>query len=189
VALLAVARGSSHEEAARRAGCSVNTVRRRVAEEHVVVMRSRTPRVNALIIDERIEIQIGVELGETNAEIGRRVGRPRGTIGRELARCGPDRRRYRAFAAQEHADQAARRPKVAGSCSVHSCGRRCSPSCVRWSPEQVSCRLRRDHPDDPQWWVSPEAIYQALYVQARVSCARSSLLACVRAGSDAAPKR
>ncbi|MCC8250632.1 IS30 family transposase, partial [Saccharothrix luteola] len=37
----------------------------------------------------------------------------------------------------------------------------------RFSPEQISRRLRRDHPDRPEPHVSTETIYQALYVQGR----------------------
>lgn len=181
VALLEVARGATMEDAARRAGCSLNTVRRRVVDEHVVVMRERRPRANALTVDERIEIQIGIELGETNAAIGRRVGRPRGTVGREITLNG-GRDSYRAFRAQERADQAARRPKDRWFVQrpwlwaevLEALGE-------GWSPEQITGRLRRDHPDDPQWWVSPEAIYQALYVQARGEL-RKELAKCLRTG-------
>ncbi len=50
-----------------------------------------------------------------------------------------------------------------------------------WSPEQISNRLRLDFPDDDAMRISPEAIYQSLYVQGRGALKRE-LTACQRTG-------
>lgn len=50
-----------------------------------------------------------------------------------------------------------------------------------WSPEQIAGRLPIDFPDDDSMRISPEAIYQALYVQSR-GALRRDLTACLRSG-------
>jgi len=50
---------------------------------------------------------------------------------------------------------------------------------LRHSPQQIAKRLRLDFPDDPEMWVSPEAMYQAIYVQGRGSL-RRELHQCLR---------
>jgi IS30 family transposase len=144
------------------------------------VLRERTPRAGALSLEGRFEIQIGIRLGEDDATIAARIGRHRGTVGREIKANG-DRRSYNAVSAQDRADEAARRPKP------HWWEKR--PwlwdhvvELLReqtWSPQSIARRLRADHPDEPQWWVSHEAIYQAIYLQARGEL-KKELLRCLR---------
>jgi IS30 family transposase len=155
-------------DAGLEAGVSAWTVHRYVHEYGVVALRERKPRANALSIDERELIMLGVAAGDSDAVIGRRLGRHRGTVGREI-RAGGGRRKYRAYRAQDRTDRAARRNRgpwwvtrswlwdIVWELLVTE----------TWSPEQVAGVLKRDHPDDPEWWVSHESIYQALYVQAR----------------------
>src|SRR3712207_4807112 len=50
-----------------------------------------------------------------------------------------------------------------------------------WSPEQIARRLRLDFPEDETMRISPEAIYQALYMQSR-GALRRELTACLRTG-------
>ena len=50
-----------------------------------------------------------------------------------------------------------------------------------WSPEQISNRLKVDFPDDETMRISPEAIYQALFIQGRGALKRE-LVACLRTG-------
>jgi IS30 family transposase len=51
-----------------------------------------------------------------------------------------------------------------------------------WSPEQIARRLPVDFPDDETMRISPEAIYQALFVQSR-GALRRKLTACLRTAS------
>ena len=180
-ALWAVAGGATHLEAARVAGMSGSSVGRYALDHGVRVLRERNRRPGVLGIEEREQILVGIQRGQTNASIARTLGRHRGTIGREIAANG-GRGDYRAFRAQNRADDLARRPRrpwtqqrpwlwVAVQALVRA----------RWSPDQIATRLRRDHPDDPQWWVSHEAIYQALYVQAKGEL-RKEVAACLRSG-------
>jgi IS30 family transposase len=49
------------------------------------------------------------------------------------------------------------------------------------SPEQISRRLRKQFPDDPEMQVSHETIYQSIYVQGR-GALRRELAVCLRTG-------
>jgi len=164
--LVAVSRGASLEEAAQLAGVHRNTVWRWVGEQSVVVLRDRKQRDGALTQCEREEIMLGVDRDDTDSEIARRIGRPRGTVGREIARNG-GREKYRAFGAQARADEEARRDKPRWFEERPELWEHVIElmRTKTWSPRSIAKRLRRDHPDEPEWWVSHEAIYQAIYVQ------------------------
>jgi len=181
VALRAVAGGASYRAAAEVAGISERSVCRYANDHGVGVMRAPSTRANALTINDREEITIGITRGDSDAVIAARVGRHRSTVWREI-HAGGGREHYRAWRSQRRADDA---------------GRRCRPGwtqtrpwlwdqvqewlALRWSPRQIAQRLRHDHPDEPQWWVSHESIYQAIFVQARGEL-RKELAACLRSG-------
>jgi IS30 family transposase len=147
-----------------------------------------------LCFGERIEIQVGVGRGESLRSIGMRLGRSPSTIKRELdanVRNRHDGRRsgyrrkeafgarrsgntaavgYQAVAAQYGAEQRARRPKLTKLATDDRLRAEVQTRLeLRHSPTQIATRLRRDFADNPEMWVSHEAIYQAIYVQGRGS--------------------
>lgn len=181
-ALVAVARGAKVEDAAAAVGVHASTLRGRIDAQGVVMLRERKHRPNALSLEEREEILIGIKDDESDADIARRLGRHRGTIGREI-RAGGGRVAYRPCLAQARTDDNAQRPKQrwfeekpwlwqqALGMMRHD----------TWSPQAIARRVREAHPDQPEWWVSHEAIYQAVYLQARGEL-RKELLRCLRSG-------
>jgi IS30 family transposase len=117
--------------------------------------------------EERENIRVGLAERRSSASIARELGRSVSTVTREVARNG-GRERYRAFAAHQQARRRARRPKAYKlelNRKLAACVRKGLRK--RWSPEQISRKLRQEHPDDPSYWVSHETIYQSLFVQGR----------------------
>ncbi len=181
-ALAGVAGGTPVKKAAADAGVGESTVRAWMHAHGVVMLRTRTPRKDALSLAEREEVRAGIVAGHSDAEIARRLGRHRGTIGREIA-ANHGRVSYRAHLAQRRADDLAHRPKPAWIESRRWLWDEVQQilRTEQWSPEQIARRLHRDHPREPQWWVSHEAIYQAVFVQAKGEL-RKELAACLRSG-------
>ena len=125
-----------------------------------------------LTVEQREEIAVLHAAEVSKAEIARRVGCHKSTVGRELVRGStvfPDRRpRYRAITAQLAADRRAQRVrggKLAGNPRLHEKVQDLLED--ELSPEQISAQLKIDFPDDAEMRVSHETIYRALYVQGR----------------------
>ena len=146
------------------------------------VSDERRRRPGALGPEQREQVRLGIAAGEADAEIARRIGCHRGTVGREVAANG-GREHYQAYAAQLRAEQNARRPRPGWTEARPELWEEVQRllRTKKWSPEQVAARLRRDHPDEPAWWVSHEAVYQAVFVQAKGEL-RKELAACLRSG-------
>ncbi len=116
-------------------------------------------------------------------QIAARLGRAASTITRELARnADPRSGAYQPERAHRLAWERQRRPKPS-RLSRNPALRGVVQGLLdcRCSPEQAAGRLKVLYPDDPAMRVSPETIYQSLYVYPR-GALRRELRACLRTG-------
>jgi IS30 family transposase len=173
--LCVVERARAADELRQGAGVAVVAVRfgvsertvHRIRDHDALVRRRRSHSGFRLRFEERVEIQMRCEEGQSVRKIAGAIGRSASTVCRELARNG-GRERYRAQRAEARAQVWARRPKpgkLAGSPVLR--GEVLAWLRRRWSPEQIAATLKRDHPDDRGMQISHESIYRALYVQSR----------------------
>jgi transposase, IS30 family len=159
--------GASLKGLAAQFGCSVRTVARIRDEAVLLGLRAGHSRLR-LSFEERERILVGVVRGESDSEIARAIGRHRSTVGREIKRTCVRRWKYRPLAAERRRAVRALRPKpgkLAGNRRLLAAVEQ--GLLERWSPEQISARLKAEFPDDRGMRISHETIYRALYVQSR----------------------
>jgi IS30 family transposase len=122
-----------------------------------------------LVREDREEILSGLAAGMDEKAIAASMGRDKSTVSREVAANG-GRLLYRPSSAQRRSESAASSRKAGRTrlaadgrlrSAVHSMLR------ARLSPNQVSKRLAMVYPDDMTKRISPEAIYQHIYVLPR----------------------
>ncbi|MDZ7917441.1 MAG: IS30 family transposase [Rhodococcus sp. (in: high G+C Gram-positive bacteria)] len=128
--------------------------------------------------------------GESMRAIARTLGRSASTISRELTRNTATVVGYLPYAAHRSAVSRRRRPQER-KLELHSDLKSYVAVNLqnRWSPEQISHRLRKDFPDDQEMRVSTETIYQAIYVQGRGALKREIASAMRRGRTTRKPRR
>ncbi len=138
-----------------------------------------------LSLDDRIEIKLGLERGETFAVIGARIGRHRSAVSREIKAAERGRDGYRPTEAHARAVQRWKRHKDTKlALNPVLCARVVDGLERLWSPQQIAQRLRVEFGDDRSMHISHETIYRSLYVQGRGEL-RRELAACLRTGRAA----
>jgi IS30 family transposase len=178
-----VAGGMRADDVAREVARSARSVQRVIRDAGGVARRLEwDPSPARLSAAERETTRAGLDAGDSYRAIATRLGRAPSTISREVNANG-GRADYQGWRAHRRASDLARRPKVA---KLAGCPRLRAQvetwlEDELWSPTQISAQLRIDFPDDPMMRVSPETIYQSLYVQGR-GALRKELAACLRTG-------
>jgi IS30 family transposase len=142
------------------------------------------PKYRRLSIEEREQILAGMEREDSVRAIAELIDRDPSTVSREInknlkhqhyrsrsAKRGRPRTapwNYSPHKAQLRADrEAARHTPAKLATNLRLRAEVQDRLMAKHSPDQISQRLRKDFPNDPEMWVSTETIYQSLYVQGR----------------------
>ena len=176
-----VAAGETIKSVAITVNRTVRMVQRVLRRSGGIPPRPTSRSALRLSLAEREEISRGLRAGESLRHISARLDRAPSTVSREVKANG-GRRRYRAWLGEARAVRRVRRPRLTRLARDphlrHAVERLLAK---RWSPQQVAARLRHDHPNEPELWVSHETIYQSLFVQGR-GALRAELTRCLRRG-------
>jgi transposase, IS30 family len=144
--------------------------------------QGRHPSGRRLSFEDRCAIEAGLAVQETQGSIADRIGFNPSTVSREIGRGRLASGRYSAKRGQAAAVINGKRPKACKLATNSALRDRVEEDLgKRYSPEQISARLRRDFPDDPEMWVHHNTIYESVYVQAR-GALRADLAKCLRTG-------
>lgn len=148
---------------ARQEGCSRQAIHKLLTQ---MPFPPRKQGKGRLTLQERYAIEAHLAAGCSMREIARRLNRAPSTICREVA--GKKTPQYYAAYGHDRAEMLAARPRprklerLAELRAAVEAGLQ-----KRWSPRQISRRLRIDFPEDDAMRVSHETIYKSLFVQTR----------------------
>ena len=168
-----MAQGSTLQAACDAVGVDRRTGRHwRQATGGQVPRKKPEPSGRYLSLEERLRIADLRLAGTGVRAIATQIGRSASTVSRELRRNGSKpgargRGKYAPYAAQKRVELRGRRPKASKFEYAELAAVVQTKLCVKWSPEQISDHLATTFPDRAEMQVSPETIYQALYVQGR----------------------
>ena len=130
--------------------------------------RGRGLKGRCLSFAEREQIGLLRAAGASVRAIAADLRRSPSTISREVRRNQEIGGGYRPSSAHAMAYHRASRPKPAKLAMNMALRTKVEQDLEKkYSPEQIAGRLQLEFPDDPEMRVSPETIYQSLYVQSR----------------------
>ena len=132
--------------------------------------------------EEREQIAVGLSQGWSRRAIARLLHRSSATVSREIRRNGEER--YCGVTAQQRAQSRRRKARRPARLPLQGLGNGLWCNVVRQlrrglSPQQAARRLRARHPTQPEYWVSHQTIYRAIYVLPRGQLKRD-LIDCLR---------